>query len=158
MVIGSVAFINDNIERLKQKQAEGKKIHILYFGDEDPSGEMMDDVYKRKFMEYGLYNVDFRRLGVTKDQKERWELQTDPDPETLLKIQNDPNRFKFMVRYGLLKYSEDSRDEFIFIKNKQVLSSYVIGIIGKGFIKHDPTKLFAIQLEAMQNTQGQSLP
>lgn len=146
----SVAFINDNIERLKQKQREGKKIHILYFGDEDPSGEEMDKVYKRKFREYGLYNVDFKRYAVTMDQTRRWDLLTDPDPITLQKLQQDTNRFKFMEKYRLLKYSEDSDDEYIYIKNKKVLSSYVIDIQGRGFIKHDPTKLFAIQLEAMQ--------
>jgi hypothetical protein len=146
----SVAFINDNIRHLKKKQAEGKEIHILYFGDEDPSGEEMDKVYKRKFAEYGLFNVDFVRLAVTKDQKERFDLQTDPDPETLEKLQKDPNRFKFMEKYGLFKFSEDSQDEFIIIESKRFLSSYVVKVIKGGYIKHDPTKLFAVQLEAMQ--------
>jgi hypothetical protein len=149
----SVDFFNDNVERLKQKQREGKQIHILYFGDEDPSGEMMDGVYKRKFTEpqYGLYDVEFKRYGVTKDQKERFDLLTDPDPETLKKLQKDSNRFKFMEKYGLFKESEDSLTEYIFIDGKRYESSKTIEVLEGGrFLKHDPTKLFAIQLEAME--------
>lgn len=147
----SVSFINDNIDRLKQKQSEGKNIHILYFGDEDPSGEAMDIVYKGKFADYGLYDVDLKRYAVTKDQKERFDLQTDPDPETLKKLQQDPNRFKFMVKYELFKISDDAQDEFIMIKGKPVSSSYTVKCLEGGrFLKHDPTKLFAVQLEAMQ--------
>ena len=148
---GSVSFVNENIERLKREQRKRKKIHILYFGDEDPSGEEMDKVYKRKFAEYGLFNVDFKRIAVTKDQKERFDLQTDPDPETLEKLQKDPNRFKFMEKYGLVKCSEDPNDEFITIEGKPYVSSRVFKKAeGGGYIKHDPTKLFAVQLEAMQ--------
>jgi hypothetical protein len=146
----SVTFINDNIQNLKDKQAEGKKIHILYFGDEDPSGEEMDKVYRRKFAEYGLFNVDFKRIAVTKDQKERFNLQTDPDPETLQKLQKDPNRFKFMEKYDLFKFSKIPDDEYITIDSKPFLSSYIVGEVKDGYIKHDPTKLFAVQLEAMQ--------
>jgi hypothetical protein len=151
----SVTFIHENIERLKREQTKGKKIHILYFGDEDPSGEEMDKIYKDKLTEYGIYNVNFKRWAVTKDQKERFNLQTDPDPATLEKLQKDPNRFKFMVKYGLIKYSENPDDEYVWLKGKnnkpvKFLSSYAIDSKGNGFIKHDPTKLFAVQLEAMQ--------
>jgi hypothetical protein len=47
----SVAFLNLNIDRLKKKQSEGKTIIILHHGDADPSGEVMDKVYKRKLEE-----------------------------------------------------------------------------------------------------------
>lgn len=102
----SVTFINDNIQRLKQKQEEDKEIHILYFGDLDPSGEEMDKVYKRKLEEYGIYNVDFQRKAVTKEQWERFDLLNDPDPDTLAKLKKDPNRYKFMKKYQLKSESE----------------------------------------------------
>jgi hypothetical protein len=110
----------------------------------------MDKLYKRKFVEYGLFNVDFERMAVTKDQKERFNLQTDPDPETLQKLQKDPNRFKFMEKYGLFKFSKVPDDEYIIIDDNPFLSSYIVKEVKDGYIKHDPTKLFAVQLEAMQ--------
>jgi hypothetical protein len=97
----SVAFLNDNIDRLKRKQSEGKLIIILYLGDADPSGEVMDKVYKRKLEEYGLYNVTFIRVAVTKQQIDRLDLLHDPDPETLRKLKADPNKEAFKKRYGL---------------------------------------------------------
>jgi hypothetical protein len=97
----SVAFLNDNIDRLKRKQSEGKLIIILYHGDADPSGEVMDDVYKRKLKEYGIFDVIFIRLAVTKEQIDRFNLLHDPDPETLRKLKADPNKESFKKRYGL---------------------------------------------------------
>jgi hypothetical protein len=44
----SIAFSHDNIERLKDFQYEGKSIHIVYFGDLDPSGEIIDEVIYKK--------------------------------------------------------------------------------------------------------------
>jgi hypothetical protein len=97
----SVTFLSLNIDRLKEKQREGKSIIILYLGDADPSGEVMDRVYKRKLEEYGLYNVTFIRVAVTKQQIERYNLLHDPDPETLRKLKADPNKEAFKKRYGL---------------------------------------------------------
>jgi hypothetical protein len=102
----SVAFFDRNVDRLKEKQAEGKQIHILYFGDLDPSGEVMDKVYKRKFLEYGLFNVDFKRLAVTKEQMERFGLLHDPDPSTLRKLKRDSNRHAFRLKYNLKSDNE----------------------------------------------------
>jgi hypothetical protein len=97
----SVTFLNLNIDRLKEKQSEGKSIIILYLGDADPSGEVMDKVYKRKLEEYGLHNVTFIRVAVTKQQIDRLDLLHDPDPETLRKLKADPNKEVFKKRYGL---------------------------------------------------------
>ena len=97
----SVAFFDRNVDRLKEKQAEGNMIHILYFGDLDPSGEAMDKVYKRKFTEYGLSNVGFQRLAVTKEQMERFESLSNPDPATLSKLKRDSNRHAFRLKYNL---------------------------------------------------------
>lgn len=97
----SVAFLNLNIDRLKGKQSEGKSIIILYLGDADPSGEVMDKVYKRKLEEYGIFDVTFIRVAVTKEQIERFNLLHDPDPETLRKLKADPNKEAFKKKYGL---------------------------------------------------------
>ena len=102
----SVAFLNYNIGRLKRKQREGKSIIILYLGDADPSGEVMDEVYKRKLEEYGIFDVTFIRLAVTKEQIESYNLLHDPDPETLRKLKADPNKEAFKKRYGLKSDNE----------------------------------------------------
>ena len=97
----SVAFLSKNVDRLKEKQMEGRTIHILYFGDLDPSGEVMDKVYKRKFDEYGLFNVDFQRMAVTSSQLEKFGLLKNPDPVTLKKLKKDSNRQAFKLKYNL---------------------------------------------------------
>lgn len=40
-------FLNDCVIRLKKKMNLRKNIHILYYGDFDPSGEMMDGYNKQ---------------------------------------------------------------------------------------------------------------
>lgn len=103
---GSLSFVWDNIQRLKEKQREGKIIHVLYFGDLDPSGEVMDKVYKRKFYEYGIFNVDFVRLAVNSEQMKKFNLLHDPDPKTLEKLKKDPNKEVFKKKYNLKSDSE----------------------------------------------------
>jgi hypothetical protein len=102
----SVAFFNSNVDRLKEMHAQGKKIIILYFGDLDPSGEVMPKVYKRKLIEYGLYDVDFILVAVTEVQMKRFKLLHDPDPDTLRKLKRDPNRHAFKIKYGLKSDNE----------------------------------------------------
>lgn len=102
----SVAFFNSNVDRLKEKHSQDKKIIILYFGDKDPSGEVMPKVYKRKLIEYGLYNVDFVPLAVTTEQVNRFKLLHNPDPDTLRKLKKDPNKEAFKTKYGLKSDNE----------------------------------------------------
>ncbi len=159
---GGVSYVHDNIERLKREQEKGKKIYILYFGDLDPSGIEMDKRYKRDLLEAsGIYNYEFVRWSVTKDQMERFDLQTDPDPETFTKLLKDANNLKFMEEFDLVKYSTDPDPEYVWIANKggkknRFLVSRVIRRQGRGYIKHDPDKLFAVQLEAMQTPKARA--
>lgn len=161
----SVKFFNDNVDRLKEKQDEGKNIYVIYLGDCDPSGEMMPEVYKKKFEKYGISRVNFIPLSVTMEQIDRFNLLTDPDPKTLLKLQNDRNRFKFMEKHDLTKVSDNPDTEYVTKINKvtgkpfQDIYSKVIrltnekdkdGNIIARYVKHDPTRLFAVELEAMQ--------
>ena len=46
----SVSFAWENVQRLKEKQLEGKTVHIRYFGDLDPSGETIERFYLRQTM------------------------------------------------------------------------------------------------------------
>ena len=61
----SVTFAWENAQRLKEKQEEGKQIHIRYFGDLDPSGEAIEEATKNKLMlePYNLKDIDFKKVG-----------------------------------------------------------------------------------------------
>ena len=83
-----------------------KKIHVIYLGDLDPSGENIEEVCKRKLRLYGIDNVDFQRLGVTKKQVDDLGLPEDPDPETMDKLERDNNRDNFRFKYGKLMQIE----------------------------------------------------
>lgn len=106
----SVTFAWRHIQRLKKKQAEGKIIRIRYFGDLDPSGEAIERATKNKLMKdpYNLKNIDFKRVGVTMEQRRKFNLIPNTDKKTMSKLKRDPARFTFMEKYGI----EDEDDLF----------------------------------------------
>jgi hypothetical protein len=95
----SVSFNYENIERLKDYQAEGREIHIRYFGDLDPSGESIDEIITNKLAQYRIFDVDFQRVAVTEEQMNRFNLPHNPDPETLTKLRRDTRAKSFMSRH-----------------------------------------------------------
>lgn len=99
----SVTYAWQHVQRLKQKQSEGNIIHIRYFGDLDPSGEAIEKEHIKKLTiePYKLKGIDFKRVGVTNEQRIRFNLIPNKDPKTMAKLKRDPNRFKFMEKYDL---------------------------------------------------------
>lgn len=95
------AFNTVNVDRLRTWQSMGKEIHIVYFGDMDPSGENIDEILGNKLAEYGLINIDFQRIAITDEQVTQYQLPHNPDPETLAKLKRDSRRFQFMENHGL---------------------------------------------------------
>jgi hypothetical protein len=76
---------------LQDKLKEGKKVHILYLGDYDPSGLRMDEkMIARYWNEYG---IDLKRIAITREQIQKFGLQhlTNPDPVVLSKLRRDSN-------------------------------------------------------------------
>jgi hypothetical protein len=96
----SIGFSYNNIQRLKQFQVEGKNIHILYFGDLDPSGEVIEEVIDKKLIEYGIFDVDFKRIAVTEEQTRQFNLPHNPDPDTFVKLKKDTRAKSFMSRHN----------------------------------------------------------
>lgn len=94
------AFNFPNVKRLKAWQAIGKQVHILYFGDMDPSGENIDQVVRDKLVQYGLVNVDFQRIAITDEQIAVYELPRNPDPATLTKLEHDSRRWQFRKNHN----------------------------------------------------------
>ena len=60
----SVTFAWENAQRLKEKQDEGKQIHIRYFGDLDPSGETIERSTLRQTM---VRTVQIYRILILKE-------------------------------------------------------------------------------------------
>jgi hypothetical protein len=99
----SVTFAWEHVGRLRRKQSQGKKVHIKYFGDLDPSGEAIEKelINKLTVSPYDLVEIDFKRVGVTNEQRERFNLIPNKDRKTMRKLKNDSNRFAFMKKYDL---------------------------------------------------------
>lgn len=96
----SIGFSHDNVKRIKNFQYKSKNVHILYFGDLDPSGEIIDKVIDKKLRQYGLYGVDFKRIAVTEEQTRQFNLPHNPDPDTLRKLRKDTRAKSFMSRHN----------------------------------------------------------
>jgi hypothetical protein len=86
----SWTFLYGNAQRLAQAKEEypHKHIHILYFGDFDPSGEAMDRHLGEALSYFELDDiVDFERIAVTEEQIQEYNLPPTPeDSETLEKL------------------------------------------------------------------------
>jgi hypothetical protein len=94
----SLSFKNENIQRLLKKQQEGKIVHVLYFGDFDPSGSAMDRNLARGLSDaLGMEHV-FERIALTKAQIKKFGLEhlKNPDPDVLMKLERDPNSYSFI--------------------------------------------------------------
>ncbi|SMC70466.1 hypothetical protein SAMN06297251_10640 [Fulvimarina manganoxydans] len=64
--------------------AEGRPVRILYIGDYDPAGVLIDVALERELREHlnGDIDLQFLRIGITEDQIETFELPTKPRKET----------------------------------------------------------------------------
>ncbi len=100
---GSVPFRYENRQRLRQYLKEGLHVHVLYFGDLDPTGQDILRYIKQMLSEYGIMsdpNFDFRYVGVTEEQVKEYNLPKDPDAETLKKLKKDSRRRGFECNHN----------------------------------------------------------
>jgi len=89
--------------RLLEVKRSGKEIHILYFGDFDPSGDDMDDHLDKALHYFGLEDIDFQRMAVTEEQIEEFNLPPMPkSKETIDKVNHDTRKNGFIKKYGRL--------------------------------------------------------
>jgi hypothetical protein len=100
----SLTFLDESANRIKNFMKLGKQIHILYFGDFDPSGDYMDVDLKKRLTRLGLpsYSIDFKRIAVTTEQIRQYGLPYNPDKTTREKIEHDTRKEKFLAKYGEL--------------------------------------------------------
>lgn len=76
----SLSFLWENCERLKEKIEKfgEENVHVLYFGDFDPSGEDMDRNYQDYFE---LFDIDpdiFERVALTEEQIQEYGIPLRP--------------------------------------------------------------------------------
>jgi hypothetical protein len=89
--------------RLLEIERSGKEIHVLYFGDFDPSGDDMDDHLDNALRYFGLEEIDFQRIVVTEEQIEEFNLPLMPkSEETIDKVNHDTRKDRFIKKYGNL--------------------------------------------------------
>lgn len=77
-----------------------KQVKVLYFGDQDPSGEMIYESLKGQLDFFGIEH-DTKRIGLTTNQINRYSLPDTPlEQKTLEKIRRDPRYPKYIQKYG----------------------------------------------------------
>jgi hypothetical protein len=97
------SFLYANCKKLRRlKDERNQDIHLLYFGDFDPSGEDMDRHLQEAIEQFGLQDdIDFRRVAVTLDQVKRFKLPSVPDnQDTIDKLRKDTRTNKFREKHG----------------------------------------------------------
>lgn len=102
----SLTFLYNTLRRLTRHQLEGKSIHVLYYGDFDPSGDYMDTDLQNRTKEMGFNIVknhgSFERIAVTPKQIKQYDLPYDPDEVTSIKMGDDTRTKGFLEKYGKL--------------------------------------------------------
>lgn len=97
------SFLHENCMRLLKVKESGKEIHILYFGDFDPSGDDMENHLDNALRRFHLEDIDFQRIAVTKKQIEEFNLPEMPkSKETIDKINHDTRKGGFIRKHGKL--------------------------------------------------------
>jgi hypothetical protein len=106
----SLTFLNECAERIKHFHNLGKRVHILYYGDFDPSGDYMDTDLERRLPILGIDFIpgimDFERVAVTPEQIDEYDLPSDPDKMTKEKMDRDSKSARFVEKYGRLYATE----------------------------------------------------
>lgn len=109
---GSFTFLYETAQRLKRFASKVENIHILYYGDFDPSGDYMDTYLINRLRQLSLSleleysKVDFQRIAVTPQQIRDYNLPFNPDEATENKMKNDTKTMHFMTKYGRLYATE----------------------------------------------------
>lgn len=105
----SVTYLWESARILRRFQQQGKKIHILYFGDFDPTGMVIEKTMKNKLSYYGLQGFDWKRIGVTYEQMIDFKLPQRLDPKTYKKLEDHHGVDEFRKKYkGLYQIEIDA--------------------------------------------------
>jgi len=98
----SWTFIYQNVQALTKTLGDHDKVIVLYLGDLDPSGVDIQRFLKEALEFFGISEdeVELRRLAITEEQVEKFNLPPRPeDAETLAKLQRDPRTAGYTKKY-----------------------------------------------------------
>ena len=98
----STTILYEIAGRMKEQTREGKKCYVLYIGDHDPSGLTMDESIKNTLARMGANGVNFIRVGLTKEQVEKYNL-----PPNMLK-EGNTNSKKYAKKHGEVSWECDA--------------------------------------------------
>lgn len=101
----SASFLNDFRNRVLLAREHGQQPVMLYFGDFDPSGnEMLPAMRETLEEEMGLGGIEFRRIALTIDDIEKYNLPH--NPKALKK--KDTRAKKHVDQFGYLAVELDA--------------------------------------------------
>jgi hypothetical protein len=108
----SESIVYEIAQRLQDAAAEGKAIHLLYFGDHDPSGLDMDrDLKKRlEILTRGAVDIKITRLALTMEQIEHYK-----PPENLTK-KTDTRSKAYIARHGGGSWELDALEPHVLVE------------------------------------------
>lgn len=83
-------------ERMREQIEEGQELHIVYFGDFDPSGENIPEKMEERLKcDFELPFESFKKVALTMDQVNDWRLPPAPAKST------DTRTAGFVEKYGI---------------------------------------------------------
>jgi hypothetical protein len=156
---GSVPYRYENCQRLREYLKEGLHVHILYFGDLDPSGEDILRFVRRMLLRHNVTgpNLDFRYMGVTEEQIEKYNLPKDPDTQTLDKLKRDTRSRSFRYNHNneLFQVEVDAlpaiiSDEFRKMVLEPIDAYFDETIYQKLMEKYTPTRIHGLVKERVE--------
>lgn len=100
----SQSAMKEAAERLEDADLKGKKISVLYIGDQDPSGEdMVRDVDNRlRLLTREYIDIDVIKLAITQDQVVQYNPPPNPTKLT------DSRAMGFIRQFGMSSYEADA--------------------------------------------------
>lgn len=107
----SVTFLNDFRRRLNREEDQERV--MLYFGDFDPSGlEMLDAMQTTLEEEMEVFDLEYKRIALNKDDIFNYNLPADPDA---LK-ETDTRAKKFKEKHGTFAVELDALPPAILVE------------------------------------------
>ena len=130
-----------------------KDIHVLYFGDFDPSGEHIYEALEKKFalitkqqeLPLSFEDINFEKIALNYEQITKYNLPLDLSDETMEKLKKDKRGDEFKKKYGdLFQVELDAmhslqEEEFEKLIRDSVLKYYDEDINKQNIDKHNKT-------------------
>lgn len=112
---GSTTVIHELALRMKDKESDGKKCLLLYFGDHDPSGEDMVRDISERLDTFGA-TVEIIKVGLTMEQITQYNPPPNPAKMT------DPRANNYVAEHGSSSWELDALPPNVLV---QLLSSAI---------------------------------